>query len=173
MLTRQFSLTALFLFIIYVLQESVMSQVRLPWGGFSLLLVFTLTWAALSTPINGALTGFIAGIFMDLSQSTDGPMGHWTLLMIVICYGIAFLGYGDDNTRGNPITIVFLVSATSVAALLLFVISGKLLGLQFGSFGRVFSTLVGNGFWTLVVAPFLLPVVLPIHRLLFNTQARL
>lgn len=173
MLTRQFSLTVIVLSVIFIIQESVMSQVRLPWGGFSLLLIFTLTWAALSTPINGALTGFIAGIFMDLSQSTDGPMGHWTLLLIIICYAIAFLGYGDDNSRGNPITIVFLVSIASAATLLLFVISGKLLGLQFGSFGRVLSTLLGNGFWSLVVSPFLLPIVLPIHRALFNTQAKL
>ena len=166
-------MTAVILFIIYIVQESVMSQVRLPWGGFSLLLIFTLTWAALSTPINGALTGFIAGLFMDLSQSTDGPMGHWTLLMIIMCYAIAFLGYGDDNSRGNPITIVFLVSAASTATLLLYVISGKLLGIEFGSFGRVISTLAGNGFWTLAASPFLLPIVLPIHRILFNTQAKL
>ena len=173
MLTRQFSFTALILFIIYIVQESVMSQVRLPFGGFSLLLTFTLIWAALSTPINGALTGFISGIFMDLSQSTDGPMGHWTLLMIIICYAIAFLGYGDDSSRGNPLTIVFLTSAASIASLTFFVISGKLLGLEFGSLGRVLATLVGNGLWTLAVSPFLLPVVIPLHRLLFNSQAKL
>ena len=79
-----------------------MTQLRLPAGGFNLLLIVALIWAALSTPEIGALTGFGAGIMMDLSQSAPGPLGHWTLVLIIACYAIAFLGYGDDNIVAIP-----------------------------------------------------------------------
>jgi rod shape-determining protein MreD len=106
MLARQFSISSLVFVIIFLIQESVINQLRLPGGGFSLPLLIALTWAALSTPTVGALTGFISGFLMDLSQSSNGAMGHWTLLMILACYAVAFLGFGNDNVRGNPITNV-------------------------------------------------------------------
>ena len=102
-----------------MIQESVINQLRLPGGGFSLPLLIALTWAALSTPTVGALTGFISGFLMDLSQSSSGAMGHWTLLMILACYAVAFLGFGNDNVRGNPITNILLVSSASVLTLCL------------------------------------------------------
>jgi len=95
---------------------------RLPVGGINLLLVVALIWAALSTPEIGALTGFGAGLMMDLSQTSPGPLGHWTLVMIIACYAIAFLGYGDDNIRGNPINIVLLTTLGVVAAQAVFLL---------------------------------------------------
>jgi rod shape-determining protein MreD len=79
MLTRQISVAAPIFLLIYVIQESVISQFRLPGGGFSLLLIFALTWAVLSETEVAAVIGFSAGFLMDLSQSTSGPFGQWTL----------------------------------------------------------------------------------------------
>jgi rod shape-determining protein MreD len=171
MLVRQFSISTLVFVLIFLIQESVINQLRLPGGGFSLPLLIALTWAALSTPTVGALTGFISGFFMDLSQSSSGAMGHWTLLMILACYAVAFLGFGNDNVRGNPITNIFLVSAASVLTLFAFVISGFLLGVSVGSFSRVLITIIGNGIWALLVTPLILPVVTRLHRVLFGNQA--
>ena len=173
MLARQFSISSLVFVIIFLIQESVINQLRLPGGGFSLPLLIALTWAALSTPTVGALTGFISGFLMDLSQSSNGAMGHWTLLMILACYAVAFLGFGNDNVRGNPITNVFLVSAASVLTLIAFVITGFLLGVSVGSFSRVLVTIVGNGVWSLLVTPLILPVVTRLHRTLFGNQAHI
>ena len=139
MLARQFSISSLIFLIIFLIQESVINQLRLPGGGFSLPLLIALTWAALSTPTVGALTGFISGFLMDLSQSSSGAMGHWTLLMILACYAVAFLGFGNDNVRGNPITNILLVSSASVLTLIAFVITGFLLGV---------SLFIGAGVWT-------------------------
>jgi hypothetical protein len=50
---------------IYVIQESVVSQLRLPGGGFSILLIFALTWAVLSETEVAAVIGFAAGFLMD------------------------------------------------------------------------------------------------------------
>jgi rod shape-determining protein MreD len=171
MLARQFSISSLIFLIIFLIQESVINQLRLPGGGFSLPLLIALTWAALSTPTVGALTGFISGFLMDLSQSSSGAMGHWTLLMILACYAVAFLGFGNDNVRGNPITNILLVSSASVLTLI--VITGFLLGVSFGSFSRVLITILGNGIWALFVTPLILPIVTRLHRTLFGNQAHI
>jgi rod shape-determining protein MreD len=173
MLARQFSISSLVFVIIFLIQESVVNQLRLPGGGFSLVLLIALTWAALSTPTVGALTGFISGFLMDLSQSSSGAMGHWTLLMILACYAVAFLGFGNDNVRGNPITNVFLVSAASVLTLVAYVITGFLLGVSVGSFSRVLITIFSNGVWALLITPLILPVVTRLHRSLFGNQAHI
>jgi rod shape-determining protein MreD len=173
MLARQFSISSLIFVIIFLIQESLINQLRLPGGGFSLLLLIALTWAALSTPTVGALTGFISGFLMDLSQSSNGAMGHWTLLMILACYAVAFLGFGNDNVRGNPITNILLVSSASVLTLIAFVITGFLLGVSLGSFSRILITILGNGIWALFVTPLILPVVTRLHRSLFGNQAHL
>ena len=170
MLARQFSISSLIFVIIFLIQESVINQLRLPGGGFSLPLLIALTWAALSTPTVGALTGFISGFLMDLSQSSSGAMGHWTLLMILACYAVAFLGFGNDNVRGNPITNILLVSSASVLTLIAYVITGFLLGISFGSFSRILITIIGNGIWALLATPLILPVVTRLHRTLFGNQ---
>jgi len=173
MLVRQFSISTLVFILIFLLQESVVNQLRLPGGGFSLPLLIALTWAALSTPTVGALTGFISGFFMDLSQSSSGVIGHWTLLMILACYAVAFLGFGNDNIRGNPVTNIFLVSIASVITLITFVITNLLLGVPTGNFSRVLITIIGNGIWALLVTPLILPVVTRLHRVLFGNQAHI
>lgn len=173
MLVRQFSISTIIFILIFLIQESVINQLRLPGGGFSLPLLIALSWAALSTPTVGALTGFISGFFMDLSQSSSGAMGHWTLLMILACYAVAFLGFGNDNARGNPVTNIFLVSTASILTLFAFVLTGLLLGVAVGSFSGVFITIIGNGIWALLVTPLILPVVTRLHRVLFGNQAHI
>ena len=66
---RNFFYSAPVFLSIFFTQEAVVTQFRLPLGGFNLLLIVALIWAALSTPEIGALTGFGAGIAMDLSQT--------------------------------------------------------------------------------------------------------
>jgi len=171
MLVRQFSISTLIFVLIFLIQESLINQLRLPGGGFSLPLLIALAWAAFSTPTVGALTGFISGFFMDLSQSSSGAVGHWTLLMILACYAVAFLGFGNDNARGNPVTNIFLVSAASVLTLFAYVVTGILLGVSVGSFSRVLITIIGNGVWALLVTPLILPVITRLHRTLFGAQA--
>ena len=88
MFLRQFGLTgAIFLFF-FVLQEAVVNQLTLPAGGFSIFLILTLVWAALSTPEIAAAVGFGAGILLDVSPSTNGPVGHWTLILVLIGYEV-------------------------------------------------------------------------------------
>lgn len=160
-------------FFIFLLQEAVVTQLRLPFGGFSLLLIFTLMWAAMSTPELGALTGFGAGILMDLSQSSPGPMGHWTLVLILAGFSVAFLGYGDDNIRANPINIVLITTVGVVLSQLIFLILGLMLGQEIGSTSHVLFLLAGSAFWTALISPLILKVISFTHAQVFGTRSLL
>jgi len=170
---RSFFYSAPIFLTVFLMQEALVTQLRLPLGGFNLLLIVSLIWAALSTPEIGALTGFGAGIAMDLSQTSPGPMGHWTLILIIACYAVAFLGYGDDNIRANPINIVLLSTIGIVAAQLTFLLLGILLGQEAGSFQSVFWILAGTAFWTALVSPLVLKVISYLHANVFGLNSRI
>ncbi len=170
---RSFFYSAPVFLSVFLIQEALLTQFRLPLGGFNLMFIVSLIWAALSTPEIGALTGFGAGIAMDLSQTTSGPMGHWTLVLIIACYAVAFLGYGDDNIRGNPINIVFLTTIGVVAAQFVYLILGILLGQEVGSTQSILLLLAGSAFWTAIVSPLVLKVISVIHAGVFGLRSQL
>jgi rod shape-determining protein MreD len=165
MSTRQIGISSLIVLAIYVVQESIISQFRLPGGGFSILIIFVLSWAIMSERDIAAVIGFSGGLLMDLSQNTSGPFGQWTLIMLLAGYGISYLGYGDDNFFGGALGVVFSIVLGNLLIELLFLISAPLLGVSIGSFGQIISTLFGTSVWTL----FLTPIVLPIFARLYKT----
>ena len=173
MISRRFLLSFPIFVAIYLLQEGFVTQMRLPAGGFSLILIFTLVWASMSTPEIGALTGFGAGLLMDLSETASGPLGHWTLVLILVSFVVSFLSYGDDHVRANPLNIVFLVVAGVVGAQIAFALFGLLLGQELGSVLQVLIICLGTAFWSAIVTPLLLPVISRLHALVFGTVSRI
>lgn len=156
----------------FVVQEAIVSQFKIFGGGFSLFLVFSLLWAALSSPELGALTGFGAGLMMDLSQTTSSPMGQWTLIMILAGFSISYLGYGDDNFRGNPISLVIIVALAVPITRLVYLIIGLMLGGEIGSVLQVLISLLTSSLWTVAIVPLLMPIVTRIHAALFEEASR-
>jgi len=173
MLLRRFGITGIIFALFFIAQEGVISQLSFPAGGFSIFLLLTLLWAALSTPEVSAAVGFGAGILLDLSPSTNGPLGHWTLILVLMCYAIAFFSYGDENMRGNPLTVVLMVTLAQAIVLISYLVSGFLLGITATSFSQTLITIIGNALWTLVVTPLLLPAVVWLHDLAFDSRMRI
>ena len=173
MQTRKILISFPIFLLVYILQEAFVTQMRLPAGGFNLFLIFALIWAAMSTPELGALSGFGAGLLMDLSQSSPGPIGHWTLVMILVSFVIAFLGYGDDNVRANPMNFVVLVSGGVFGVQFTFLLLGLMLGQEVGAVAQVIFVLVGTAFWSALVTPIILPVVSRIHAAVHGTSSRI
>ncbi len=172
MFARRFFISFPIFAVVYLIQESVVSQFRIFGGGFSLFLIFTLLWSALGTPELGALTGFGAGLLMDLSQTTSGPMGQWTLIMILAGFTISYLGYGDDNFRGNPISLVVIVAITVPITRFAYLVIGLMFGSELGSALQVLISLLASGLWTIAVVPLLMPFVTRIHSTLFEEMSR-
>ena len=173
MFTRQISISAPIFLLIFVIQESVISQFRLPGGGFSILMIFALTWAVLSEFEVAAVIGFSAGFLMDLSQSSPGPFGQWTLIMLLAGYAISYIGYGDDNVHANAIGIVFFVVIGNFLVEVAYVVSEALLGVTVGSFSQVLITLIGMSIWALLISPILLPIFTRLHALIFDSRSSL
>ena len=173
MFARRFLISFPIFAVIYILQETVISQFRIFGGGFSLFLIFALLWAALGTPEMGALTGFGAGLLMDLSQTASGPVGQWTLIMILAGFTISYLGYGDDNFRGNPISLVATVAAGVALTRLIYLILGLFLGSEIGSAGSILVSLFSSAFWSVAFVPLLMPLVTRIHEALFDVKSRI
>ena len=167
MFTRQISFATPIFLLIFLIQESVISQFRLPGGGFSILLIFALTWAVLSQPEVAAVIGFASGILMDLSQSASGPFGQWTLIMLLAGYAISYIGYGD------AIGIVFFVVVANFFVEIAYLVTGALLGVSIGSIGQVVITLFGMSIWALLVSPIVLPVFTRLHVLIFDSRSAL
>jgi len=173
MLLRRFGITGAIFAFFFIFQEAVVSQLNFPAGGFSVFLILILIWAALSTPEVAAAVGFGAGILLDLSPSTSGPLGHWTLILVLVSYAIAFFSYGDENMRGNPLSLILMVTLAQVAVLISYVVTGFLLGNSATSFTQTAITIIGSGFWTLVVTPLMLPAVAWLHDLAFDSRMRI
>lgn len=164
--------TALPIFLaVYVFQEAVINQFRLPGGGFSLFLIFTLVWALLSTPEVAALAGFLGGLLMDFSQSSSGPIGQWTLLMIAACYGVAYFGSGNESLSGSPLGFIFFTTAAVLLVEFAYVFTGLLFGLQVGNFGQTAITIFGISMWSLVVTPIVLPIFSRLHAFTFDIRS--
>ncbi|CAB4595009.1 MAG: rod shape-determining protein MreD [Actinobacteria bacterium] len=172
MFARRFLISFPIFATMFVVQEAIVSQFKIFGGGFSLFLVFSLLWAALSSPELGALTGFGAGLMMDLSQTTSSPMGQWTLIMILAGFSISYLGYGDDNFRGNPISLVIIVALAVPITRLVYLIIGLLLGGEIGSVLQVLISLLTSSLWTVAIVPLLMPIVTRIHAALFEEASR-
>ena len=173
MLLRRSVITGTIFLLFFITQEAVISQLNFPAGGFSIFLILALLWAALSTPEVAAAVGFGAGILLDLSPSTSGPLGHWTLILVLISYAIAFFSYGDENMRGNPLSVILMVTLAQVIVLISYLVTGFLLGNSATSFAQTAITIIGSGLWTLVVTPLMLPAVAWLHDLAFDSRMRI
>jgi rod shape-determining protein MreD len=171
MFTRQFSIAVPIFLGVYLFQEAVITQFRLPGGGFSIMMIFALTWAVLSPTEIAAVIGFAAGFLMDLSQSAAGPFGQWTLIMLLAGYAISYIGYGDDNVHANAIGIIFFVVVANFFVEVAYALTSALLGVSLGSFSQLLINLFGMSIWALLVSPLLLPLFSRLHALLFDSRS--
>ena len=165
---REILLSTLTFFALFIAQEALVNQIHLPLGGFSLILLAALIWSSINEPELAAVTGFIAGIFMDLSPANDGPFGHWTLVMVIACFAISYLGYGDDAVNSNPAGLILMTSSAVVATILFYLFIGLLFGLNLGNLAQAFRTIIGFGLWSALLAPIVVPFITKAHLIVYS-----
>lgn len=127
----------------------------------------------MSVPEVGAISGFGAGLMLDLSPSSTAPVGQWMLVMSAVGFGIAFLRYGDDSLRSSPLSLIVLVSAGVVVSIAAYAVLSLLLGKEMGDSTRLAINIFGNGLWSLAVTPFILPIASRLHRSVFESREML
>ena len=164
---REVALSTVTFGFLFLFQEAVINQINLPLGGFSLILLAALIWSSISEPEIAAVTGFVAGIFMDLSPSNDGPFGQWTLVLVISCFLISYLGYGDDALNSNPAGLILMTSSAVITTLIFYIFIGLLFGLAIGSPFHVVKSLIGFGMWSALIAPLVVPVISRAHAIVY------
>jgi rod shape-determining protein MreD len=165
---REVALSSLTFGLLFILQEAVVNQIHLPLGGFSLILLAALIWSSISEPEIASVTGFVAGLFMDLSPSTDGPFGQWTLVLVISCFVISYLGYGDDALNSNPAGLILMTSTAVIATLILYIVIGSLFGIALSSPFNLIKSLIGFGLWSALIAPLIVPFISRAHAIVYS-----
>jgi rod shape-determining protein MreD len=108
------ALAAVLVFIALVVQLSLLSRLPLPGATPDLLLVTVVALALVDGPLAGALTGFGAGLALDLAPPADHAIGRWALVLCVVGYLVGLVGDDVDRSAFAPFAVVAAAAAGTV-----------------------------------------------------------
>jgi len=165
--------TSLFLFLIFLIQTTLIARINFPIGGFSLYIATLMVVLSLEDRTGSLVFGFIGGLIMDLSPSAQTPFGQWALVMTFIGYlfSVNRESVGDFNDR--PLALTSLISFGASISLLTFVVIGVLLGQNNGGVLRNLSLIFANLTWTFLITPIFMPLILKVRKLLLTNRERI
>lgn len=122
----------------------------------------------------GAISfGFMAGIVLDFSPSSDSPFGKWALILTIIGYLFSRNRESIGDFTERPMAFVLFVTAGATVTLLIFLVVGIVLGENNGSMLNNLQTVFGNGIWTLLFSSILLPIIVKLRALTLSSRERL
>jgi rod shape-determining protein MreD len=165
--------TSLFLFLVFLIQTTLIARINFPIGGFSLYIATLMVVLSLEDRTGSLVFGFIGGLIMDLSPSAQTPFGQWALAMTFIGYlfSVNRESVGDFNDR--PLALTSLVSVASSVSLFTFIVIGVLLGQNNGGFLRNLSVIFINFIWTFLITPIFMPFILRVRKMLLTNRERI
>jgi len=164
--------TLSFFFVLFVVQESAVSLIHFPISGFSLYLAQAISLIAFEDHNGALVTGFLAGLVLDLSPSSNAPFGQWALILTSVAFLFAVNRDSIADVTASPITFVIVVAGGVTLALLSYLGFGALLGEQNGSFGHDATVLGGNLLWTVIFTPMFLPTLGRLHEYTLTARER-
>ncbi len=122
----------------------------------------------------GAISfGFIAGIVLDFSPSSDSPFGKWALILTIVGYLFSRNRESIGDFTERPMAFVLFVTAGATITLLIFLLLGIVLGENNGSMLNNLQTVFGNGIWTLLFSSILLPIIVKLRALTLTSRERI
>ena len=123
---RRAAMSAALLLVAIVLQLTVLDNIRLPFGAApDLVLVTVVALALTGGPLEGALSGFWAGLALDVAPPATHLVGQYALVFCVVGYACGRLAGRLDELAWAPIGVVALGSA---AGELLYALTGIVFG---------------------------------------------
>jgi len=161
-----------FFFALFVIQESAVSLIHFPISGFSLYLALAISLIAFEDHNGALVTGFLAGIVLDLSPTSNAPFGQWALILTSIAFLFAVNRDSIGDVTSSPVTFVLLVAGGVSLALIAYLCFGALLGEQNGSLGHNAIVLGGNLLWTVIFTPMFLPALGRVHEYSLTARER-
>ena len=173
MIPIRIAINAALLLLIFTIQETLVSRIHLPITGFSLYLAVIVLLVLLENRTGAVIIGFVGGVILDLSPSSQSPFGQWALILTGIAYLIAVNAESIDEIVSRPVGLGIFVAAGTSLSLVMYLMMDSLLGQPTGTLGRDSIVILGNFFWTLFIAPFLMPVFLTFRNATIGSRERI
>ena len=164
--------TSVLLLFFFIVQESAISKINFPIAGFSLYICVVLGLMALEDRFGAISFGFMAGIVLDFSPSSDSPFGKWALILTIIGYLFSRNRESIGDFTERPMAFVLFVTAGATVTLIIFLVVGIVLGENNGSMLNNLKTVFGNGIWTLLFSSILLPIIVKLRALTLSSRER-
>jgi cell shape-determining protein MreD len=128
---------------------------------------------ALEDRFGAIALGFIGGIILDLSPSSDSPFGKWSLILTLVGYLFSRNRESIGDFTERPVAFILFVSAGATATLIIFLIFGAILGENNGALFTIFKVIVGNGIWTLLFSSIVLPGLVKLREFTLTSRERI
>ncbi len=128
---------------------------------------------ALEDQFGAIALGFIGGLILDLSPSSDSPFGKWSLILTLVGYLFSRNRESIGDFTERPLAFVIFVSAGATATLFIFLIFGIILGENNGAVLSNLKTIFGNGIWTLLFYSVLLPGLVKLREFTLTSRERI
>lgn len=156
----RFVLAALLITLSVVIQVTILARLPLPGATPDLVLVVVAAWALRRGSIEGAIVGFAAGLVLDLAPPSDGPLGLSALVLALVGY---LVGLAADDAQRSAVAPLVIVATASVFSVVLWAALAALVGDVRVTWTTLGGQLFTQALYTVVLTPFVLPVV---HSLL-------
>ncbi len=164
--------TSIFLFIIFLIQETIVSRINFPLNGFSLYIAALMVVLSLEDRTGSLVFGFIGGLIMDLSITADTPFGQWALVMTLMGYLFSINKESIGDYTETPVVFIAFISIASGLSLLIFAIVGTLLGEEMGGLVRNLGLIFANSLWTFLITPLFLPLIIKMRRIMLTSREK-
>jgi hypothetical protein len=164
--------TSIFLFIIFLIQETLVSRINFPLNGFSLYIAALMVVLSLEDRTGSLVFGFIGGVIMDLSIAADTPFGQWALVMTLMGYLFSINKESIGDYTETPVVFIAFISIASGLSLLIFAIVGTLLGEEMGGLVRNLGLIFANSLWTFLIIPLFLPLIIKMRRIMLTSREK-
>lgn len=146
-----------------LVQVTVLARLQLPGAVPDLLLLVVLALAMVYGHTAGALTGFAAGLFVDIAPPAEHAVGRYALVLCIIGYAAGLTR--PDNGQHRSATVPMLVVATgAVSSTLLYAGVGTLVGDAATAQAGLLPLMATATLYDLLLAPFVVPLVMWLAR---------
>jgi rod shape-determining protein MreD len=107
------------------------------------------------------LTGFVAGLLLDLAPPADHVAGRWALALVLVGY---VAGLVRRDARPTTTAVLGTVAASSFVGTSVFALSGIVLGDGATGVGDLLRVVGMALVWDVLLTPLLLPALLGLFR---------
>lgn len=153
---RRILLVGVFIVVAVVAEVTILAPIPFPGATPSLVLVVVAAFAFSLGPVTGAVTGFSAGLLLDLAPPAAGTIGVSSLILTVVGYALGRAMESDDRP---VILTTLLTGAAGGLAILAAALLGGLLGNPRIEWGSLLWMVVTGALYAALLALVIIPFV--------------